>query len=695
MVYLAFCFVHADWVLKGSYRRCQCQLWCSIPKLAPLFPLLRHFLQFRLGFPMILRSALRAARRLRWITQVQLIVEHSEPYRVAHSCAPATRYWDVQESSPTSSCGVTPIGHEYQLRPYSAAPARGGKEKPLDEDEEEVVVDKELRQLEKRRVYWTAQQTFMEYLHFTRGLSFADAEHISKHSPAFVSKLLDQVKDAIKDPVEGGEEVVFRSKVKKIEVRDQRATKALVRLFRYHPVNEFEPFFESMGLKPDEYDSFLPRDLMFLADDETLLENYHFLCNYGFARTKIGRIYMAAVEFFRSGSNVLPSKLSALEDLGFSKTTVIKLVTSCPVILTRDLNAEFKIMQWLDDCGIKRDWIGQFLSVQKSYDWKKMVEIPQFFTDLGFDKEGIGKLISQNPDFLLDGSGKVLFRVVTIMLKVGSGKKDLFNLFLDFPDVPASNFARNIQSVILLLAEIDVCDEDIKQFVVANASLLGSARVKAANSILTNLCVGKRRLWRIIKEDPQQLMKYKFGTKVSRLPPPDRSTDQSLKEKVKFLKGLGFVEGSEDMKKALKSFRGKGDELQDRFDFLVRTGLSRKDVVKMIKIAPHVLNQKIHVLEFKISFLLNETAYPLSALVGFPSYLSFTVERTKVRFLMYNWLQERGVVAPNFALATFLACSEKDFIKDYVTKHEMGLEVFEKFKREVAETKIMHCTSDE
>ncbi|OEL36413.1 hypothetical protein BAE44_0002568 [Dichanthelium oligosanthes] len=401
---------------------------------------------------MILRSALSAARRLRW---VQLIVEHGEPYRAPHRCATATRYWDVQESSLASSCRVTPIGHGYKLRPYSAAPARRGEEKSLDEDEEEVVVDKELRQMEKRRVFWTAQETFMEYLHFTRGLPFADAEHISKHCPVFVSKLLDRVKDAIEDPVEGGEEVVFRSKVKKKAVRDQKATRALERLFRYHPVNEFEPFFESIGLKPRKFDSFLPRDLMFLADAETLLKNYHVLCNYGFMRTKIGSIYMAAAEFFSSGDNVLASKLSALEDLGFSKTTVIKLVTSCPVILSCDLDAEFKIMQWLDDGGIQRDWIGQFLSVRKSYNWKKMVEVPQFFTELGFDKEGIGKLIRQNPDFLLDGSGKVLFRAVTIMLKAGSGKKDLFDLFLDFPDVPARNFARNIQSVIRLLADIE------------------------------------------------------------------------------------------------------------------------------------------------------------------------------------------------------------------------------------------------
>jgi hypothetical protein len=34
-------------------------------------------------------------------------------------------------------------------------------------------------------------------------------------------------------------------------------------------------------------------------------------------------------------------------------------------------------------------------------------------------------------------------------------------------------------------------------------------------------------------------------------------------------------------------------------------------------------------------------------------------------------------------------------MKYFVGKHEMGPEVFEKFKREVAETKNMHCTSDD
>jgi hypothetical protein len=642
---------------------------------------------------MILRSALRAGRSLRRVPLVQLIVEHGEPYRAPHRCATDTQ--DGEESSAVLNWwGDTPIGHRYQLRAYSAAPAHVRGEKPLDHDDGAVMVDKEVNRMKKMRVFWTAQQTFMEYLHVTRGLSFPDAEHISKHSPVFVSNLLHQVKDAIKDPVEG-DEAAFRSKVKTKEIRDERATKALERLFRYYPINEFEPFFESMGLKPSEYQPFLRRDLMFLSDDETVLENYRVLCNYGVMRNKIGQIYIGAAEAFSFGDGVLASKLRALEDLGFSKSTVIKLMACCPAVLTCGPHAELKIIEWLDDIGIQRDWIGQFLSVKKSYNWRKMVEVPQFLAELGFDNEGIGKLIRQHPDFLLDGSGNALFRAVVIMLKAGSGKGDLFNLFLDFPDVQARSFARNIQSVTLFLTDIDVSEEDIKKFVVANASMLGSARVKKANSILTYLSVGKKRLWKIIREEPRQLMKYTLGLKVSRLPPCDEIAEKSLKEKVKFLKNVGFAEGSNDMNKALKAFRGKGDELQDRFDFLVNAGFEPKDVSHMIKVAPQVLNQKTHVLQSKISFLVNETAYPLSVLVGYPAFLSFTIERTKARFLMYDWLRERGLVPPNFALSTLLACSEKRFFKYLVLKHQKGPEVWEKLKKEVAADKNAHCASED
>jgi hypothetical protein len=477
-------------------------------------------------------------------------------------------------------------------------------------------------------------------------------------------------------------------------MQDQRISKALARLFQFNPVNEFEPFLESIGIKPSECSSLLPRDLMFLEEDETLLHNFRVLCNYGFVRGKIGRIYRDATEVFSFGHGVLEFKLKALEEHGISRTSVIKLVVSTPAILVRDLDVELKILQWLEDLGIQRDWICQVLSVRKSYNWSKMVKVPQFFANLGFSKEVISRLVRKNPDFLLDGSGKMLFAVVLMMLKAGAGKKELFDLFMDFPDVSLVKFSSNIRRGMFVLAEIGISNEDINNFIVSHGSMLGSAPVKKPNTILTDLNAGKKHMHKLIMEDPKLLMTYTLGAKLSKLPKYDPFED-SFNAKKKFLKSIGFVEGSEDMRKAFKLFRGKGDELQHRFNFLVNTGLDPEDVVRMIKVAPQILNQRIDVLKSKISYLLNGSGYPLSDLVIFPAFLSFTIERTKVRILMYNWLLEKGVVTPQLALSTVLACSDKLFMTYFVKKHPMGPEILENYKREVAKAKNMPRTSDD
>jgi hypothetical protein len=323
-----------------------------------------------------------------------------------------------------------------------------------------------------------------------------------------------------------------------------------------------------------------------------------------------------------------------------------------------------------------------------------MVRVPHFFVTLGFAKQDVGRLVRKNPDFLLDGSGKMLFTVVIMMLKAGSGKKELFDLFVNFPDVSLEKFTSNLQRGMLFLAEIGLNNEAINKFIVSHGSMLGSAPLKKPNSILTHLNAGKKRVRRIILEDPELLMNYTLGSKLSKLPKCDPFED-SFNEKTKFLKSIGFVEGSEDMKKAFKAFRGKGDELQDRYNFLVSAGLDPKDVVQMIKVAPQILNQKIHVLESKLSFLVNDSGYPLSDLVVFPAFLSFTIERSKVRIFMYNWLLEKGAVTPQLALSTILACSEKCFVRYFVKKHPMGPEVWENFKREVAKARSNPSTSDD
>lgn len=63
------------------------------------------------------------------------------------------------------------------------------------------------------------RQVLQNYLHYTRSLSFADAEHISLYAPCFLRKL-----------------------VSRVNAKD-RISEALERYLLYNPINEFEPFF--------------------------------------------------------------------------------------------------------------------------------------------------------------------------------------------------------------------------------------------------------------------------------------------------------------------------------------------------------------------------------------------------------------------------------------------------------------------
>lgn len=152
-------------------------------------------------------------------------------------------------------------------------------------------------------------------------------------------------------------------------------------------------------------------------------------------------------------------------------------------------------------------------------------------------------------------------------------------------------------------------------------------------------------------------------------------------EKTTFLLRLGYVENSDEMFKALKLFRGRGDQLQERFDCLVQAGLDCNVVSNMIKQAPSVLNQTKYVIEKKIDCLRNCLGYPLQSVVAFPSYLCYDIERIDLRFSMYVWLRDKGAAKSNSSLSTILACSDARFVKYFVDVHPEGPAQWERLRK--------------
>ncbi|KAJ8756280.1 hypothetical protein K2173_025092 [Erythroxylum novogranatense] len=489
-----------------------------------------------------------------------------------------------------------------------------------------------------------AQAALLEYLHSTRNLHYLDAEHISKNSPFVLGNLLQ-----------------------KVDTRENIG-QALTRYLRFNPINEFEPFFESLGLKPYEYAPFLPPGLIFLGDDSLLLENYHVFCDYGIARNKIGKIYMGAVDVFKYGYGVLSLRLQAYEELGLSRSFISRLVVASPYLLIGDLDKDFlKVLEVLKRKGIKLGLIEEYFSEKSSCNWSKMLLILNLFRKMGCSEEQLGELIRQHPSILFEDSGNQTFALLRFLTKFGSTIDEIYSMFLRFPEMEVGKFVSNLRQCFLFLNDIEMESQKIGKIVRSYPLLMGSCTLKRTSSLLRLLSVGKKRLCELIQENPQEMKKWVLG---SRVQPLSSSGEKLQSEALKIKFSLNF-------------FRGKGAELQERFDCILKTGLDKKDVCHMVRIRPEILQQKKDVILMKINILVNDFGYPISSLVKCPSYLCCNIQKAKLRLAMYNWLKDQGTVDPTLSLNTVVASSERIFVNQFVIRHPKGPEIVERLREEL------------
>ncbi|KAL5577671.1 hypothetical protein UlMin_019370 [Ulmus minor] len=502
-----------------------------------------------------------------------------------------------------------------------------------------------------------AQEALLNYLHYTRNLGFTDAEHISKNSPHYLQVLLNKI-DVEKD-----------------------VARSLARLFRYNPINEFEPFFESLGLNPLELSSLLPRHLMYLSDDPLMLENYRVLCDYGIPRVKIGKMYKEGKEIFGYDFGVLSSKLVAYENLGLCRTSVIKLVSCCPLLLVGSVSHEFvEVLRRLKGLGIENDWIGGYSTGNSTYDWKRMIDTMDFLEKLGYSEEQMCNLLKTNPHLLLEGSGRGVFALFGRLAKLGFKMNEVCCLFKPNARIWSRKFSKNLLGAVDFLFEIGMCTEDIADIVTKHMEFLCSSTLKGPKTVCGELKVRRDELCRIIKEDPLKVLTLASKSKKNSSKQVSCPSPSKHMEKGSFLLRLGYVENSDEMAKALKQFRGRGDQLQERFDCLVNAGLDFNVVTNLVRHAPNVLNQSKEVIEKKIDCLKNWLGYPLESLVTFPAYLCYDMGRINLRFSMYVWLREKGAAKPMLKLSTLLVCSDTRFVKYFVDVHPEGPAMWESLK---------------
>ncbi|XP_009125663.1 transcription termination factor MTEF18, mitochondrial [Brassica rapa] len=512
--------------------------------------------------------------------------------------------------------------------------------------------------LPRNEIRRLTQLAMFDYFYNNRGLQFLIAESMSKNAPLFNDTLLNKLHN---DSASCGDDVI----------------RSITKFLLYHPVNEFEPFFESLGLKPSEFSPLVPCDKMFLNEDVFLLENYHVFWNYGIGREKMGKIFKEAREVFGYESGVLASKIESLERLGFGKVFVSKLIVCTPRVLTGETILE--MVSVVDTVG--SDWVLENLSEGGSYDWRCIHRCLAFLRELcGGDESEVLELIKNRPGLVLEESGEWTMILAGFQTKLGCSRSELVMRLPPQSSQEVGKCVSNLRHCFLFLRGIKMEAYEIGKVFRNHSHWLGESRLKHTSTFLNNLKGGKKRLCQVIQENPEEMKKWTMGLRVTPLPGTSVVDVVGSKAmKTQFLLELGYEE--KEMERALRCFRGRGSELRERFEFLKSLGLSEGEAKEMVKASPDVLTQASNVLEAKVDYLVNELGYPLSTLVAFPSCLKYTLERMKVRFAMYNWLQERGKADAKLAISTILVYSDKSFVTRFVNRHPDGAKYFEELKR--------------
>ena len=100
-----------------------------------------------------------------------------------------------------------------------------------------------------------------------------------------------------------------------------------------HPINEFEFFYESIGIDYSEVRDFLPKNKFFLYKDRSILNAAYALATFGFPWNTLGTLYKEESLIFSRDPDELKSRLCGFKKYGFNNTLVIGICLAFPHVL--------------------------------------------------------------------------------------------------------------------------------------------------------------------------------------------------------------------------------------------------------------------------------------------------------------------------------------------------------------------------
>ncbi|CAH8341036.1 unnamed protein product [Eruca vesicaria subsp. sativa] len=101
-------------------------------------------------------------------------------------------------------------------------------------------------------------------------------------------------------------------------------------------------------------------------------------------------------------------------------------------------------------------------------------------------------------------------------------------------------------------------------------------------------------------------------------------------------------------------------------------GFSRDDVAMMVKRLPPCIGYSVETVKKKTEFVVKKMNWPLKAVASYPQVLGYSMEKRMVpRCNVIKALMSKGLIRSELPpVSTVLVCTDEDFLKRYVRKHE-------------------------
>ncbi|CAH8304675.1 unnamed protein product [Eruca vesicaria subsp. sativa] len=485
------------------------------------------------------------------------------------------------------------------------------------------------------------QKAVTEYLHTTRSLSYSHAEHISSNATSSI-----------------------RSLILSLDFSVATFPKSIRRHLRYHPINEFEFFFESIGIGVREVKDYLPERKYFFSEDPRVLEAACVLCGFGFPWNRLGRVFKEERFVFEVSGEEIGFRLGRLCGFGFSNVAVVGVCLAFPRVLCGCGEELFgKMKRLFEDFGFVVEE-----SVEAWYEFGRKVRV---FWEMGFGSEEMWELMGRNREVFMECCEEDLVRMSGFFCGFGVGREEAAVLILRNPEVLSFDLEKVVISVKGMLMHLGLSEDEVDDVALKYPYVFGRNKMKNLPHVVRALGIHERVFNKLKSGTYHLLSSYSL---VDPEEDVDREYQQGLEEiqhlrckthsyqKLDFLHQIGFGENGITVK-VLQHVHGTAVEIQERFQILLDNGIDFSKACMLIRSSPKSLNQKPHSIQEKIRFLCEEMGDSLACLDVYPAFLCFDLEnRISPRFRFHKWLVEKGLSERNYSIASIVATSEKAFI---------------------------------